>query len=97
MASQVYYQGEFYEAIEVTAPGESPAGFPAKWRRVEMPAAFLSFLVARAYSLLLPAEGQNDKAAQEERKADRILQDVAARTAASSGIYADRRPEVGSR
>lgn len=95
--TQAYFNGDFWEATELTAPGESPATTPAKWRKIEIPRIFERFLVQRAYAALLPAEGQNDKAAAEERAAQRILDDIAVRDGVGRGNYADHRPEVRSR
>lgn len=71
MASQAYFatdgvEADFYDCIDAAAAGESPATNPEKWRRIEIPAVYEWFLVSRAASLLLPGEGQSDKARAEE-------------------------------
>lgn len=97
MPAQAYYNGEWYTATEVTAAGESPAGYPEKWQRLAIPAIFERFIVARAYSILLDAEGQTEKAIVNEGRAAKLLDDTAQREVGSTGNAADLRPEVGTR
>lgn len=61
MASQVLYQGDWYNCIDDAAAGQSPGTHPAKWSRLEIPAQFERFLTQSAFERLLPGEGQNDK------------------------------------
>lgn len=75
MASQVYYDGDFWDCIAATAPGESPATHPAKWARVEIPQFLERALVQAAYAELLVREGQNDKRLQEEAAAQGLLEE----------------------
>lgn len=74
MASQIYYQGEFYDCVIPSGPGENPTTHPANWRRVEIPRDAASFIVQKAYALLLSGDGQEDKRRQAERDASRTLE-----------------------
>lgn len=85
MASQVYYNGDWYECVTATSAGESPASHPAKWAKLEIPYAFGRFLQRRAASLLLAEEGQQDKQAIEERASALILDDTILRSARING------------
>lgn len=73
MASQVYFEGDFWDCILPTGPGETPATSPTKWRRVEIPRAALRFITVAAYASALPGDGQTDKAFAEERRVKTIL------------------------
>lgn len=64
MASQAYYDGDWYECVSTTAPGESPASHPSKWVKLPIPAAFSAALVSLAVAGLQEGEGQTDKAAR---------------------------------
>lgn len=61
MASQAYYEGDWYECVAATAAGESPASHPAKWRKLEIPNFAARPIVEIAIGSLLAADGQNDK------------------------------------
>lgn len=75
MASQVYFQGNFYYASEKTDAGESPASHPDKWRLVELPAVLVDPVSQSAYARLLAGEGQADKRIVEMRNAQSILRE----------------------
>jgi hypothetical protein len=97
MASQVYWNGDWFEALEATAPGESPSAFPEKWAKVEIPADLERFLIGRAYASLLPDIGQNDKAQLEDRRATAVLDSIAYTHGQSTGAASDHRSEVLTR
>ncbi len=61
MASQAYYEGDWYECVANTAAGESPASHPAKWNKLEIPNFAARPIVEIAIGSLLGADGQNDK------------------------------------
>ena len=66
MPSQAYFesdgQGDWYECIVATSPGESPGTNPEKWRRLDLPAIFEDAVAQLAIAHLYIAEGQSDKA-----------------------------------
>lgn len=76
MASQIYFLGEFYDCLVPSGPGESPTTNPQNWRLVEIPRDSATFIVQQAYSLLLSADGQDDKRRAAERAADKNLADA---------------------
>lgn len=61
MASQAYYEGDWYECVATTAAGESPASHPAKWNKLQIPNFAARPIVEIAIGSLLGADGQNDK------------------------------------
>lgn len=95
--TQAYFNGDFYDALELSNPGESPSVAPSKWQKVEIPKLFERYLVRRAYSIALLSDGQNDKASAEERAAMSILDGIAALTQGSTGNVTDHRAEVSTR
>jgi len=80
MASQAYFvsgdDGDWDECVEDTTAGESPVGAPDKWRKIEIPAVFEAFVVSRATAILLPGDGQSDKARSESTTADGLLNET---------------------
>jgi hypothetical protein len=81
MASQCYYNGDFWVATESVAAGQSPGTHPAKWRKLAIPHQFREYLMAEAAALLMPGEGQHDKAtlmkaASYDRAQDAILNEA---------------------
>ena len=95
--TQAYFNGDFYDALELSNPGESPSVAPSKWDKVEIPKLFERYLVRRAYSLALLADGQNDKSAAEERAAMGMLESIASLAQGSTGNVTDQRSEVATR
>lgn len=77
MPSQAYYeldgQGDWYEALQDTSPGESPVTHPEKWAKLAIPAIFESFLVERAAAIVLAGDGQDDKAKGLLQESERSL------------------------
>lgn len=65
--NQAYYNGNFYQAVSVTAPGESPDVAPAKWRKIQLPKNWRFALSQLTYANLLKLDGQNDKAMEERQ------------------------------
>lgn len=94
MTDLVLFNGQWWEAIESTAPGQSPASHPEKWRIVRILRGWNQFLVQRAYADLLPGEGQAEKAGLEIRRADTILDRIAAEVARGKNNPADLRAKV---
>lgn len=76
MASQIFYNGEFYDCLVTSEAGQSPTTHPENWRRVEIPRDAGNFVVQRAYSLLLSGDGQEDKRRSAERAATTALQEA---------------------
>lgn len=69
MADQIYFtDGDFYQCVAVTVPGESPTSAPTKWRKIRLLPKWRYAVAQLAYANLLRVDGQNDKA-QIERKA----------------------------
>lgn len=75
MASQVYFQGDFYYATTSTSAGDSPLGAPEKWRRIDLPEELLSSVAMKAAGTILDGQGQHDKARQLEVRAQNRLDD----------------------
>lgn len=73
MASQAYYQGEFYDCVVASAAGETPTTHPENWLRVEIPRDAAAFVVQKAYALLLSSEDQEDSRRAAEREATKTL------------------------
>lgn len=61
MASQAYYEGDWYECVSAAAAGESPGTHPAKWRKIEIPDFLAKPIAEIAIGSLLRTDGQNDK------------------------------------
>lgn len=97
MASQAYFQGDWWQATATATAGQSPATHPSKWVRLYLPAEFERYLVQATYARLLPGEGQNDKRRQEEALAESILTELRQRCVNQSGLGADARPLVLTR
>lgn len=76
MASQVYFQGNLYDCVETTAPGETPATAPTKWRKVEFPRDCLRFIPQAALALLMESDGQTDKRNAADRRAQALLDEA---------------------
>lgn len=75
MASQVYFQGWFWDCVETTSPGETPATAPTKWRRVDLPRDCMRFVPQGTLALLLDGDGQGDKRLAAERRAEGLLKE----------------------
>jgi hypothetical protein len=78
VGAQVYYSsatlaGNFYDCIEATSAGQSPDTHAAKWSIVEIPRIFQRYLEHGAYADYLTAEGQNEKAPLESKRAEMML------------------------
>jgi hypothetical protein len=97
MASQAYFEGDWWQATATTSAGQSPATTPSKWVRLAIPAEFERYLVQAAYARLLPGEGLNDKRRQEQALADMILAELRQRYVNQSGTGTDHRPNVLTR
>lgn len=78
--NQAYYvsttaEGNFYDANQATTAGDTPESAPTKWDVVSIPYIFERYLVQYGYGQWLRHDGQDDKAAIEERKAEELLSD----------------------
>lgn len=60
MASQCYYDGDFWAATEDVSAGETPSA-SSKWRRLEIPAQFERVLILSAVSQVEMHRGQHEK------------------------------------
>jgi hypothetical protein len=85
MASQCYYGGDFYAATESVAAGQSPVTHPAKWRKLRLPHQFREYLMAEAAAVLMPGEGQHDKATLMKAAAYDRSQEAIVREATTNG------------
>lgn len=85
MATQCYYDGDFYAAIDSVAAGETPGTHPAKWQRLTIPYAFGDFLGLEAAARLQPGEGQLDKAAGMRALARDAFEDAIIQEARTNG------------
>jgi len=97
MATQAYWQGDWYEATDTTAAGESPTQFPDKWRKIEIPQKFRRFITERAAATVLEVVGQNDKATISAGRAIDSLMQTAVGEAQTDNCNADTRANVQSR
>lgn len=79
MASQAYYNGNWYNCVSDTTAGESPASNPEKWVVLEIPSNFERVLVQMALEEILPGEGQNTKRLMERRTSKDILDELMVR------------------
>ena len=81
--NQAYFNGDFWQCVTATNPGESPATAPAKWRRIAIPKTWRQVLAKLAYANLLELDGQTDKAGIHrtagESKLDDLVRDAANR------------------
>lgn len=73
MASQVYFNGDWYDCVAATSPGESPGTNPEKWAKVEIPLIFQRFLITQGGATILKSDGARDTAAAASVEAGRIL------------------------
>jgi hypothetical protein len=61
VSDQCYFNGEFYQATQATAAGQSPATAPGKWSRVQIPARWRWLLSRLTYAHMLELDGQTEK------------------------------------
>lgn len=97
MASQAYFEGDWWVAVTATNAGESPTTHPAKWAKLQIPADFERYVVQAAYAGILPGEGLNDKRRQELLLADRLKEETRHRYQNQNGLNTDHRPRVLTR
>lgn len=76
MASQAYYEGDWYECVANAAAGESPATHPAKWNKLQIPNFLARPIVEIAIGSLLRTDGQNDKQTAQVRAGQAALYDT---------------------
>lgn len=73
IGAQVYYHaggvGDFYDVLDVTVAGESPASTPDKFSVVEIPKLFAVWLTAKVGADWLRWDGGTDKAGDQEQAA----------------------------
>lgn len=58
MASQAYFQGDFWECVSAAAAGESPATHPAKWNLLALPEEWLPYLEEESVAFVMQALGR---------------------------------------
>lgn len=97
MASQVYFDGDWYNCISATTAGQSPSTDPDKWAKLEIPKSFERFLIQQAYEFILPAEGQNSKRIPERMSAVAIRDELWLREGAQVGRAATARSTTYTR
>jgi len=85
MASQCYYEGDFWDATTSVAPGESPGTHPQKWRRLTIPITFRDYLVLKALMVQLAGAGQHEKAIGMRRNVEDALEEAVIREARTNG------------
>jgi hypothetical protein len=59
----------YYKCTAATTVGQSPENTPGSWSLIEIPASFLFFAVYGAYADWLRFDGQTEKAAAMDQKA----------------------------
>jgi len=63
VADQMYFtDGDFYQCVTATSPGETPTNAPTKWRRINLLTKWRYALAQLTYANLLTLDGQGDKA-----------------------------------
>ena len=67
MATQIYFEGDFYYAKAATTTGQSPTTHPAKWQKIEIPNAFRSPIVSLAAARLFAQEDNLEQSAAAEQ------------------------------
>jgi len=97
MASQAYYNGDWYECVSNTAAGESPATNSEKWRIMDIPAQFERYIIQAAYEKMLPGEGQTDRRRGERAGAAQILEETVYKEVSRIGRVQSQRSSVGIR
>jgi len=97
MASQAYYNGDWYECVSDTTAGESPSTNPEKWRVMDIPSQFERFIVQAAYEKMLPGEGQTDRRRGERYTASQILDETIYKEVSRLGRVQSQRSSVGTR
>ncbi len=75
----------FYKCEVATVAGQSPESTPASWSLIEIPAAFLNFVVYGAYADWLRFDGQMEKAAAMDAMAQTYQDQEADRQERQSG------------
>lgn len=97
MPSQAQYNGDWYECVEDTAAGESPATHPSKWRIMDIPAQFERYLCQAAYEKILPGEGQSDRRILSRGIAQQILDETWYKEISRTGRAETQRSSVAAR
>lgn len=67
------HYGDFYECLEATTAGQSPATHPAKWSKKEVPYIFGTFVSRGMYADWLRSELQTEAAQVAEQEAQGML------------------------
>jgi hypothetical protein len=89
VADQAYFNGDFYQCVAATNPGETPATHPAKWRKIQIPKEWRRVLARLTYANLLEIDGQKDKALVEKARGQEMLDDLV-RDEANKDKWRDR-------
>lgn len=64
--NQCYFNGDFWQCVADTNPGDSPTTTPEKWVKLKLLGKWRWVLAQLTYANLLRIDGQNDKAAVEK-------------------------------
>lgn len=64
--NQCYFNGDFWQCVADTNPGDSPTTTPEKWVKLKLLGKWRWVLAQLTYANLLRLDGQNDKAAIEK-------------------------------
>lgn len=67
------HYGDFYECLEATTAGQSPATHPAKWSKKEVPYIFGTFVSRGMYADWLRSELQTEAAQVAEQEAQAMM------------------------
>jgi hypothetical protein len=73
MASQVYFNEDWYDCTAATSAGESPTTAPSKWAIVGIPVQFERFLVEAACAAALKGDGAREHAAAARMEAEMLV------------------------
>lgn len=93
-SSQVFYAGDFWNAIATTTAGQSPDTHASKWEVVGIPADWRRELVTFAQAFLLEAQGQQDKSQAALAMGNAYLGELRETEAAKLGRRPQRRVRV---
>lgn len=79
--------GECYVSLEAGNSGNTPEDSPDEWQKQDMPEVIAEIVKVGALSNLIRGDGQNEKADDEEERANTMLSDAVDVTFASQGQY----------
>lgn len=91
--NQCYFNGDFYQCVIATNPGDTPLTAPTKWRKIQIPAKWRWAMAHLTYAHLLELDGQKDKSMEERQAAmqtERVGLDDLVRREATSERWLER-------